>query len=194
MTICPYRGYACTCQPDEGIPCSATADEMRVRIDALRATAAASPTVQKHQHDWRLAAAQFIHDEIEQREGRGWANRVNELEGLAMKLEMLASASPFGLDFAGPTVDTCRQPSESHPAPDEYVAIPMGAGQAALMVLLGTQYLKDNAPERLRPSPAREPLTDARILEIAGTEEISGDQLITFARDVLAAAGAGEKT
>jgi hypothetical protein len=40
MTTCPYRGYACTCQPQEGIECSATPEEMRSRIDALRAALA----------------------------------------------------------------------------------------------------------------------------------------------------------
>lgn len=43
-------------------------------------------------------------------------------------------------------------------APADRIALPQNADQAAGMVLIGTRYLEQNAPERLRQAPAGEPV------------------------------------
>jgi hypothetical protein len=61
--------------------------------------------------DWRLTAARFLRDEDAQRSHLGYANRTHELVSAAEKLEQLASASPYGLDCADPTLKAA-QPAE----------------------------------------------------------------------------------
>ena len=55
--------------------------------------------------------------------------------------------------YAHPPAQAPTEQRQSEPSGDA-VPVPQHADQAALMVLLGTDWLKQNAPERLRPEPS----------------------------------------